>query len=105
MSLLSDFNDAKQALYDHVEFTEDWVVYAIEDRTEMFWCIQEGEVRYSETIEKFNSDGDYYVDEIYTQRFYSKHVYRGSELTMIFVNPHVDGNRFFAFFSNDKKIT
>lgn len=104
MNLMQQFNDAQQALYDHVGFVEDWVVYAIDDRTDMFWQISDGEVKFAETMEKFNSDGDYYQDEIYTQRFYKKYVYRGEELTMIFVDTHTDGNKFFAFYRNDKEV-
>lgn len=107
MKLIDDFNQAKQALYDHVGFKEDWVVYAIEDRTHMFWSISHSdgtEVKFGETMEQMESDGDYYTNEIYTQRFYKKHVYRGAELTMIFVDTHTDGNKFFAFYSNDKEV-
>lgn len=55
-------------------------------------------------MDGFNSDGNYYVDEIYAQRFYEKWVYRGNEFTMIFVDTHMDGNKFFAVFSNDKEV-
>ena len=37
MNLMKKFNDAKQAIYDHVGFKEDWVIYPIDDNTEMFW--------------------------------------------------------------------
>lgn len=104
MDLIVKYNAAKQALYDHVGFVEDWVIYAIEDRTEMMWQKDSAEVKYAENLEKFNSDGDYYVDEIYTQRFYKQWVYRGDELTMIFVDTHTDGNRFFAVYLNDKEV-
>ena len=106
MELIEKFEKAKQALCDHVGFKEDWVVYAIDDRTEMFWQVPEGGsfVKYAETMKEFNSDGDYYEDEIYTQRFYEKWVYRGEKLTMIFVDTHTDGNRFFAFYSNEKEV-
>jgi len=106
MELIADFEEAKQALYDHVGFTEDWVVYAIKNRTEMVWTINESEkhVRFAGDKEKLDSDGDYYEDEIYTQRFYSKWVYRGEKLTMIMVDTHTDGNRFFAFYDNKKEI-
>ena len=78
----------------------------IEDRTEMFWSVDEAAKanKFAETMEKFESDGDYYEDEIYTQRFYSKHVYRGADLTMVFVNTHTDGNRFFAIYDNTKEV-
>jgi hypothetical protein len=42
MKLLNNFNTAKQAIYEHVGFKEDWVVYPIDDRTEMLWKITEG---------------------------------------------------------------
>ena len=106
MGLIQAFKDAKQALYDHVGFIEDWTVYAIEDRTKMVWMVDEENkfVRFAETQEKMDSDDDYYEDEIYTQRFYSKWVYRGETLTMIMVDTHTDGNKFFAFYDNAKEI-
>ena len=102
--LMKNYNRAKQAIYDHVGFVEDWVVYAIEDRTDAFWS-EDGEyIKYAHTIEDFSSDGNYYEDEIYTQRFYDKWVYRGAELTMIFVDTHTDGNKFFAVYSNSLEV-
>ena len=103
--LIVNYNKALQDLYDHVDFVEDWAVYPVDDRTGMFWYIDKDEVYYAENIEEFNKeDGEYYADEIYTQRFYNKHVYRGKDLTMIFVDTHTDGNKFFAFFDNNKEI-
>jgi len=104
MDLIESFNIAKQALYDHVGFVEDWVIYAVEDRTDMLWQIDNYEIKFAKTIEDFNSDGDYYLDEIYTQRFYEKHIYRGDTFTMVFVDTHTDGNKFFAFYRNDKEV-
>ena len=105
MGIIENYLKAKQELYDHVGFVKNWIVCPIEDETDMFWQIINNEsVRFAETEEKFNSDGDYYEDEIYTQRFYKKHVYRGEEYTMIFCNPGVDGMKWFRIFSNDKEI-
>lgn len=104
-NLIENYNKALQDLYDHVDFVEDWVVYAVDDRTGMFWYIYSDEVYYAENIEEFNKeDGMYYADEIYTQRFYDKHIYKGKDLTMIFVDTHTYGNKFFAFFDNNKEI-
>ncbi|MFA5408176.1 MAG: hypothetical protein WC343_05330 [Bacilli bacterium] len=103
--MLRKFRDARQALYDHVGFVEDWVVFPIDDATGMYWTIVHGDcVRLAETREQLDSDGDYYEYAIYTQRFYDKWVYRGEKLTMIFVDTHCDGNIFFSFFSNDKEV-
>ena len=104
-NLMNQFNQAKEALYDHVGFKEDWVVYSIDDQTEMYWKIVDNEtIRFRETIEQLNSNGNYYENEIYTQRFYPKWVYRGKDLTMIIVDTHTDGNKFFAVFDNNKEI-
>lgn len=104
-NLIQNYLQAKQELYDHVGFTEDWVVYAIDDATEMFWTIDGNEVKYAKSIEELNNDeGEYYADEIYTQRFYSKHIYEGTELTLIFCDPHTDGCKWFRIFDNSKKI-
>ena len=103
---MKQYNNALQKLYDRVGFKEDWVVYPIDDRTEMFWKIsaQNGEVLYGNKTDVINETGNHYVDEIYTQRFYDKWIYHGEELTMIFVDTHTDGNRFFAFFRNDHEL-
>jgi len=104
IKLMENYNKALQAIYDHVGFVEDWVVYPIDDRTGMYFILSAESVKYAETIEKMVSDGDYYQDEIYTQRFYEKHIYRGEKLTMVFVDTHTDGNKFFAVFDNAKEI-
>ncbi len=108
MNLIERFDNAKQDLYDHVGFKEDWVIYAIVNRTEMFWKItsNQKEVRFAETKKKFISTADsgYYFNEILTHRNYNKSIYRGKEFTMILVNTNIDGNKFFAFYSNDKEI-
>jgi hypothetical protein len=105
MELISNYSKALQAIYDHVGFVEDWVVYPIDIRTECFWRVDGNSVRYADTEEKFNSNGDYYLDDIYTQRFYSKWVYEGEKYTMIFCNPCVDGMKWFRIFDNNKRMT
>lgn len=105
MGLLSNYTNAKMALYDHVGFVEDWVFYPIDDCTDMWWSILDEEtIKYAGSIDKYRSDGDYYTAEIYHQRFYKKWVYEGEKLTMVFLNPGVDGMKYFAFFDNSKKI-
>jgi len=107
MNLIENLNAAKEALWEHVGFKEDWVVYAIEDRTSCLWRVDPLErdfVQFAETLEDLNSDGNYFEDEIYTQRFYPKWVYRGSEFVMIIVDTHTDGNKFFAIYRTDKEV-
>lgn len=92
-------------------FEDGYVVYALEDYRDYYWELpfgegREGEVHYAETIEdlKDKEAGNYYVNDIYTQRFYSKWVWRGKDYTMIFCDTHTDGNKFFGVYSNDKEI-
>jgi hypothetical protein len=102
MDIMDNYNDALKTLYDHVGFVEGWVVYAVDDRTDMFWNINETEesVRYAETKEALDFDDEFCENEIYKQRFYDKWIYRGEKLTMIIV----EGNRSFVFYDNDKEV-
>lgn len=103
VNMVDKYNKAKQEIYDHVGFVEDWVIYPIQDHTESYWGEDGESVKYADSIDQFNSDGDYYEDDIYTQRFYKKWVYEGELYTMIFCDPHVDGCRWFRIFDNSKK--
>lgn len=103
--MLKKYNDALQAIYDHVGFEEDWVVCPIDDCTESYWQCDGKTVEYADSLEEFHSgEGNYYVDDIYTQRFYDKHIYEGKDFTMIFCDPHVDGMKWFRIFDNTKRI-
>lgn len=108
--VLKNYNKALQEIYDHVGFKEDWVVCPIDDASEYFWSIigVNRAVRYIEIdkpyIQKEIEDGNYYEDEIYQQRFYSKWIYRGKDFTMIFCNPGVDGMKWFRVFDNKLQI-
>jgi hypothetical protein len=106
--LIDNYFKSLNAIYRHVGFEEDWVVYPIDDCTNKCWDVigEKGNqtVKYADDIEQYNSDGDYYVDEVYTQRFYRKHIYEGKDFTMIFCNPHVDGIIWFRLFDNKKRM-
>ncbi len=105
MSLIDAYQKAKQDIYDHVGFKEDWVVYPIEFNDKP-WIIDGEEVRFFDSLEAYQTDdGNHsYSWEIYTQRFYPKWVYEGAEYTMVIVDTHTDGNKFFAIFENAKRI-
>lgn len=105
MKLIKNYEKALQAIYDHVGFEESWVVYPIDDQTHCFWKLNGMTVCYAKTRKALKAeDGEYYEDGIYTQRFYSKHVYEGVDFTMIFCDSGVDGMRWFRLFDNRKKI-
>ena len=106
MNLVGTFERARDALYEHVGFKESYAVCQIDDRTEMFWFIDEAEnkVYFADDQTALFSDEKFYEDEISGLSFYDKTIYRGKKYTMIIVNTHVDGNCFFAFYDNDKEI-
>lgn len=105
LNVIDAYDKALKELYDHVGFKEDWVVCPIDNCTEMYWDTDGKSVCYAKTVDELISqDGDCYLDDVYTQRFYSKHVYEGEKYTMIFCDPHVDGMRWFRVFDNDKRI-
>lgn len=110
VDLIQAFFKLRELLYDYFGFKEDWVIYAFEDYTDYYWQIigeeDDGEVHYAETIPDLldKEAGHYYCNDIYTQRFYPKWVYRGEEYTMIFCDTHVDGNKFFGIYKNSLEI-
>lgn len=104
--LMRSYNMAIQQIYEHVGFKPDYVVYPIDDRTDMVWTLDgDSAVRYAETEEKLldQDAGDYYEDEIYRQRFYDRWIYIGEAITMIFCDTHTDGMKYFAIFDNNKR--
>jgi hypothetical protein len=107
MKLLNDYFDAKKQVHDYFGYVEDWVSIPLDDATDYIWHLTgEGygdEVKYAEKLEDF-ATGDYYANEIYTQRFLPKWVYRGPEYTMICVDTHTDGNKFLQVFDNSKEL-
>ena len=104
MEIINNYNKSLQAIYDHVGFIEDWVVYPINDLTDYFWRITDRHVKFAKTMEKFYSNGDYYINSIYTQRSYSKWIYEGKDFTMIFCDTHTDGMIYFSLFDNEKRV-
>ena len=104
MELMQNYNNAEKLLYEHVSFTPDWVMCPIDDCTDKFWCIEGQTVKYAETIEALKDEsGNHYEDDIYTQRFYEKHVFEGDKLTMVMCDPHTVGVKWFRFFDNRKR--
>ena len=104
MNVAQEFFKAQEALFEHVGFIPDWVEYAIDNCLDKIWSCDGDTVKYAYTVEKFNSDGDYYENEVYTQRFYKKWIYEGEEVTMIFCNPGTDGVQWFRIFNNELRI-
>ena len=95
MKLLTEYEEARQKLFDYFEYVEEY--YWRLDGTE-----SDGNVCFADTeAELISEGGNYYENEIYTQRHLSKWVYRGEDYTMICVDTHTDGNKFLQIFSNN----
>ena len=104
MELLENYKKSLQDIYDHVGFVEDYVFYPIDDCLKYFWKKVDDTIYYADSMEELeNEEGNFYTAEIYTQRFYSKWIYEGAEMTMIFLNPGVDGMKYFSLFDNTKR--
>ncbi len=95
-------------VFNYFGYVEDWRVIPLDDSREYFWRLDgEGprEVHFADSEEELGSEsGNYYVNEIYTQRHLPKWVYRGEDFTMIVVDTHTDGNMLLQIFSNSKEI-
>lgn len=103
--LINNYTRALEAIYDHVGIEEDWVVCPIDDKTEMYWGVDGRTVKYAESLDEFkNEDGNYWEDELYTQRFYPKHIYEGKDFTLVFCDPNTDGMKWWRLFDNGKKV-
>ena len=117
MKKLDDYFKLQKEIYDYFGYVEDWVVIPIDDAREYVWELDAeydadgrvigGEVRYADTREELDDwqAGEYCANEIYTQRFLPKWVYRGEDYTMICVDTHTDGNKFLQIFDNSKELT
>jgi hypothetical protein len=106
LKLLDDYLKIQDALFSYFGYVEDWKAIPIDDCREYFWRIDQnangsGTVSYASSIAELESEyGMFYQDDIYTQRFLPKWVYRGYEFTMVSCDPHVDGNKFLRIFEN-----
>src|SRR4051812_710924 len=107
MKLLDNYFSLEQQIFDYFGYQEDWCVLPLNDSRDYYWRLDgdgPGAVMFALTEEELrNEEGDYYSDEIYTQRHLPKWVYRGAEFTMICVDTHTDGNRLLRVFDNTKE--
>jgi len=95
-------------VHSYFGYVEDWVAIPLEDGRKYVWFVDEeaGFVRFAEDAKNLDDvdAGHYYENEIYTQRFLPKFVYRTDDFTMISVDTHTDGNKFLQIFDNKKEI-
>lgn len=108
MELLDKYNELREQVFAYFGYVEDWRVIPLDDSRMYFWKLTgEGRgavVKYADSEEELAAEeGQYYEDEIYTQRHLPKWVYRGAEYTMISCDPGTDGNKFLRIFSNENE--
>jgi len=117
-SIVDNYEAAKEAVFKHTGYVEDWRSLSLEDSREMFWAVDDFErrwCRYSpvkEDLEYYVKTGDYsgpgadhlFEDEIYTNRHLPKWVYRGPEFTLVCCDTQSDGNQFLRIFRNDMEV-
>lgn len=107
MQLLDQYFEIQQKIYEFFGYVEDWRVIPLEDSRDRFWRLNgdgPGDLHYADSeYELLSQSGNYYVDEIYTQRHLPKWVYRGDGFTMVCCDPKVDGNKFLRVLDNAKE--
>lgn len=109
MKLLDDYFALQKQVHEYFGYVEDWRVIPLEDAREYVWQLDgegPGSVRFADTeANLFDEEaGKYYENEIYTQRFLPKWVYRGLEYTMVCVDTNTDGNVLLQVFDNAKEV-
>ncbi len=103
MKALDDYFELQRQIFEHFGYKEDWRVLPLDDARSYYWRLEgegPGIVMFSETVEKLNSEGEYYENEIYTQRHLPKWVYRAADYTLVVVDTHTDGNKLLQVFDN-----
>lgn len=110
MNLLTKYFDIQHEIFEYFGYREDWRRLPLDDCRDCYWEVNDREVVFAngntpeEAIENVRR-GDYYSNEIYTQRHLPKWVYRGKEYTLICVDTQTDGNKLLSVFSNAKETT
>ena len=110
MQLLDNYITLQKQIFEYFGYEENWCVLPIDDATDYYWRLDgegPGTVYFADTVEDLedkDESGNYYSNEIYTQRHLPKWVYRGKDYTMIVVDTQTDGNKLLSIFDNSKEI-
>lgn len=117
--LIDTYVEAKEAIFKHVGYKEDWSIIPLEDCRDDFWCVDKFEREWCKHSPKkealvywledhedeYGKYGDcLYEDEIYTQRHLPKWVYRGKQFTVVCCDTKTDLNRVLRIFRNDHEV-
>lgn len=108
MKLLDDYFQLREEVFNYFGYKENWIVLPLDDCCRYYWSLT-GEsygdsVCFADTLEELiTQEGNYYENEIYTQRHLPKWVYRGDRFTLIVVDTNTDGNKLLSIFDNNKE--
>jgi hypothetical protein len=113
MKLLKQYFELQKEIHQFFGYVEDWCVIPLDDATEYHWFLNQGEngsghVHFSRKpldVKLIKAGEELYGNEIYTQRFLPKWVYRTDEFTMVCVDTRTDGNKLLQIFDNCKELT
>jgi hypothetical protein len=113
---IDKFFELQDEVFSAFGYVEDWVSIPLDDGRGYYWKtdffydesgnVCGGYVNFAEFPEQLEDEeaGEYYQNEVYTQRFLPKWVYETENYTMICVDTHTDGNKFLQIFDNSKRI-
>jgi hypothetical protein len=99
MSLVTDFQVARDALYEHCGFKEDWISFPIElGYIDAHWRVDKDTVTFATSLDDLASLKRYSA-ELVKHRLYPKGaIYRGDEFTLIIGDPYTDNCRWLYVF-------
>jgi hypothetical protein len=109
MKLLDEYFELQEKIFSYFGYVENWRVLPLDDCREYYWFLTgEGygdKVCFAKTEKELaeQGGGNYYENEIYTQRHLPKWVYRGAEYTLVVVDTHTDDNKLLSVFANSKE--
>jgi hypothetical protein len=103
MEIFKQYWDAEKLIHEYFGYVEQYQGYPIDDRTNMFWRVNEkdGIVKYSESMENWDDD-QYYKDEIYKQIYLATSIYTKPDYTMILCK--CDSGAYLRIFDNSKEF-
>jgi len=108
---LDDYFKLREKVFEYFGYREDWRKIPLDDARGTHWLLIQDEngrgyVVFSDKplTRELILEGDIYGNEIYTQRFLPKWVYRAEDFTMICVDTHTDGNQFLSVFDNSMEV-
>jgi len=108
--LLMSYMACKEAIHKFFGYEPNWREIPISDDTQYWWWLSRdgtrgGSVYFGKgEVREAIKGGQYYSNEIYTQRHLSKWVYRAESHTMVCVDTRTDGNVFLSIFDNEKEV-